>query len=48
MVLAEMGLVQVQFEDDQLTVVPVSGTGKVDLDNSHLLQALKACRQSLL
>ena len=48
MVLAEMGLVQVQFEDDQLTVVPVSGAGKVDLDNSHLLQALKACRQSLL
>lgn len=48
MVMAELGLAEVQFAQDQLTVVPVSGTGKVDLATSHLLQSWKACRQSLL
>lgn len=47
-VMAELKLVQLQFEGDQLTVVPNAGTGKVDLANSRLLQSLKACRQSLL
>lgn len=47
-VMAELELVQLQFEDNQLTVVPNRGTGKVDLANSRLLQSLKACRQSLL
>lgn len=48
MAMAELGLAQIQFENDVLTALAVPTAGKVDLDDSRLVQSLKACRQSLL